>query len=475
MYSKFRKTKIICTVGPATDNDDVMRKLMQNGMNCARFNFSHGDYNEHRKRFEQIEKLRNELGLPIATMLDTKGPEVRTGLFKDGYAILKKGSKFTLTTEDVEGNSEICSVTYENLPKEVKTGSFILVDDGLISLEVTGTDDKNVYCKVLDGGMIKNRKGINVPNVTLAMPYLSQKDISDLQFGAEMKFDYIAASFVRTAADIDYLRNFTKSLGWQNVRIVAKVENGDAIKNIDEIIKAADGIMVARGDLGVEVPFEKIPSIQKKIIKKCADAGKHVITATQMLDSMINNPRPTRAEITDVANAVYDGTSAIMLSGETAAGKNPVEAVHVMDAIARAAESEIDYKHNFEVGSLDFERDITSAISHATVTTAHDLNASIITVTKSGITARSISKYRPESVIIGCTTSDVVFRQMNLSWGIVPVMCEEKNNTDELFNHAVEVSLANNLIEKGDAVVITAGVPLGQAGTTNMLKVQQIQ
>lgn len=474
MYSKFRKTKIICTVGPATDNDDIMRKLMQSGMNCARFNFSHGDYNEHRKRFEQIEKLRSELGLPIATMLDTKGPEVRTGLFKDGYAILKKGSKFTLTTEEVEGNSEICSVTYANLPKEVKTGSFILVDDGLISLEVTGTDDKNVYCKVLDGGMIKNRKGINVPNVTLAMPYLSQKDIADLQFGAEMKFDYIAASFVRTATDIDYLRNFTKSLGWQNVRIVAKVENGDAIKNIDEIIKAADGVMVARGDLGVEVPFEKIPSLQKKIIKKCADAGKHVITATQMLDSMINNPRPTRAEITDVANAVYDGTSAIMLSGETAAGKNPVEAVRVMDAIARATESEIDYKQNFEVGSLDFERDITSAISHATVTTAHDLNASIITVTKSGITARSISKYRPESVIIGCTTSDVVFRQMNLSWGIVPVMCEEKNNTDELFNHAVEVSLANNLIEKGDAVVITAGVPLGQAGTTNMLKVQQI-
>lgn len=474
MVSRFRKTKIICTVGPATDDDEVLRAMMKSGMNCARFNFSHGDHASHRKRFEQVARLRDELGLPIATMLDTKGPEVRTGTFEGGHALLEKGKPFVLTTKELVGNNEICTVTYKKLPQEVHKDTMILIDDGLISLRVDRTDEENIYCTIIDGGELKNQKGINVPAVSLGMPYLSPKDISDLQFGAEMEFDYISASFVRSAADVDYLRSFTKSLGWKDVRIIAKIECSDAIKNIDAIIDAADGVMVARGDLGVEVPFEQIPVLQKKIIRKCDEAGKHVITATQMLESMINNSRPTRAETTDVANAVYDGTSAVMLSGETAAGKHPIEAVRAMDLIARTAESQIDYKHNFMVAHLHSEKNITSAVSHATVTTAHDLNATIITVTKSGSTARNISDYRPESLIIGCTTSPRVCRQMNLSWGIVPVMCEVKNNTDELFNHAVEVSLRNDLIKEGDTVVITAGVPLGQAGTTNMLKVQTV-
>lgn len=474
MVSKFRKTKIICTIGPATDDDNVMRAMMQSGMNCARFNFSHGDHESHRQRFAQVARLRDELGLPVAMMLDTKGPEIRTGVFEGGSTVLKKGQPFVLTTRDVTGNNEMCSVTYKKLPQDVKPDTIILIDDGLIAMRVDRTDSENIYCTVVDGGELKNQKGINVPEVSLSMPYLSPKDISDLQFGAEMEFDYISASFVRSAADVDYLRNFTQSLGWKDVRIIAKIECRDAIKNIDAIIDAADGVMVARGDLGVEVPFEQIPILQKKIIRKCDESGKHVITATQMLESMINNPRPTRAEITDVANAVYDGTSAVMLSGETAAGKHPVEAVRAMDLIARTAESEIDYKRNFIVSHLHCERNITSAVSHATVTTAHDLNATIITVTKSGITARSISNYRPQSLIIGCTTSERVCRQMNLSWGIVPVMCDEKNNTDELFNHAVEVSEKHGLIGPGDTVVITAGVPLGQAGTTNMLKVQKL-
>lgn len=471
-----RKTKIICTLGPATDSDITLEKMMRAGMNVARFNFSHGTYDVHQKRFEQLVKTRKELKMPVATMLDTRGPEIRLGLFKNNQSVeIKSGDEYILTTEKVECDEKRASVSFPDLPEDVKAGTAILINDGLVSLKVKEIKGTDIICDVVEGGVLSNNKGVNVPGVELSMPYLSEQDMSDLEFGAKMKFDFIAASFVRTAADVAYLRKFTNSLGWRNVRIIAKIENMDGVNNIDEIINVADGIMVARGDMGVEIPFEKIPSIQKSIIRKSYRAGKQVITATQMLESMIKNPRPTRAEITDVANAIYDGTSAIMLSGETAAGAHPVEAVETMALIAETTESEIDYITHFKKGTDEDSKNITNAISHATVTTAHDLNAkAIITVTKSGSTARMISKHRPSAMIIGCTTDETVCRQMSMSWGVVPLMCDEKDNSDALFSHAVEIAKNNKLVKKDDIVVITAGIPLGISGTTNMLKVEKI-
>lgn len=478
MCGNLRKTKIICTIGPASCDKDVLRELMKSGMDVARFNFSHGEYETFEKWLKNVEEVREELGLPVATLLDTKGPEIRLGTFKNpNGVILKEGQAFTLTTDEIEGNEERCSVSYKGLVNDVKNGTQILINDGLIALEVQSVKDKDIICKVTDGGLVTDKKGVNVPNVSLALPYLSEKDMQDLKFGAKMGYDFIAASFCRTGADIVYLRDFCHALGWNDVKIIAKIENHEGVEHIDGIIKEADGIMVARGDMGVEIPFEQIPAIQKMIIQKVFQAGKIVVTATQMLESMINNPRPTRAEITDVANAIYDGTSAIMLSGETAMGKHPVEAVKTMALIAKTTEDDIDYVEQFEMLSpRGAKRDITSAISHATVTTAHDLNASaIITVTKSGTTARQISKFRPECPIISATTSDKVRRQNNLSWGVIPVMCEEKSNTDELFQHAVDVAVKTGIIGRGDVVVITAGIPLGQSGTTNMLKVHEVK
>ena len=472
-----RRTKIICTLGPSTDKGDILRQLMIAGMDVARLNFSHQTHKEQKVRVDQVKKLREELHLPIALLLDTKGPEIRIGSFENESGIvLKRGQKFTLTTEEVVGNHERCSVSFKGLAKEVKKGTTILIDDGLIALEVAEIKNNDIVCKVIDGGVVTDHKGVNVPNVSLSLPYLSDKDMQDLNFGAQMGFDFIAASFCRTGADIAYLRNFCHALGWNDVRIIAKIENSEGVHNIDDIIREADGIMVARGDMGVEIPFEKIPSIQKMIIEKVFAAGKIVVTATQMLESMIKNPRPTRAEITDVANAIYDGTSSIMLSGETAMGAHPVEAVKTMALIARTTEQDINYIERFEkFAQKHVSGDITSAISHATVTTAHDLNAAaIITVTKSGNTARQISKYRPHCLIISATTSEKVRRQNNLSWGVLPIMCEEKSNTDELFEHAVEVAKKTGYIKKGDLVVITAGIPLGQSGTTNMLKVDLV-
>lgn len=471
-----RKTKIICTVGPATDNGNILYDLMKAGMNVARFNFSHGTYDIHRKRFEQVKTAREKLGLPIATMLDTRGPEIRLGLFKDNKPVeIKAGDKYTLTTREVEGDEKTASISFENLPGDVSVGTKILINDGLVSMTVDEISATDIVCTVVDGGTLSNNKGVNVPGVDLSMPYLSEKDMTDLEFGSKLNFDFIAASFVRTGADVAYLRKFINSLGWRTPRIIAKIENMDGVENIDEIIEAADGVMVARGDMGVEIPFEKIPSIQKSIIRKAYRAGKQVITATQMLESMITNPRPTRAEITDVANAIYDGTSAIMLSGETAAGAHPVEAVETMALIAETTESEIDYITHFKKGTDEDSKSITNAISHATVTTAHDLNAkAIITVTKSGSTARMISKHRPSAMIIGCTTDEIICRQMSMSWGIVPLMCDEKDNSDALFSHAVEIAKKNKLVSKDDIVVITAGIPLGISGTTNMLKVEKI-
>lgn len=473
-----KKTKIICTLGPATDDPKVLKKMIKAGMNVARFNFSHGSYEDHKKRLNEVIKIREELNAPIATLLDTKGPEIRLGDFENSNGVtINAGDSFTLTTKECLGTKEKCYINYEGLPEDVKVGTTILINDGLISMRVDSIQGAEINCTVIDGGVLTNHKGVNVPGVELRMPYLSARDMSDLQFGAQQDFDFIAASFVRNATDVTILRNYIEAIGWKNVKIISKIENSQGVDNIDEIISVSDGIMVARGDMGVEIDFQKIPAIQKMIIHKVYDAGKIVVTATQMLESMINNPRPTRAEITDVANAIYDGTSAIMLSGESAVGKHPVEAVETMASIARTTEKDIDYIKRFNnFYPQSGAKNITAAIGHATVTTAHDLNAkAIITVTKSGTTARMISKYRPHTDLVGATIDDKVWRQMALSWGVIPLKCEIKNNTDELFDHAVEVTQNAGIIKKGDKVVITAGIPLGISGTTNMLKVHEVE
>lgn len=470
-----RKTKIVCTLGPSTDNDEVLKGIMKNGMDVARFNFSHGTHEEHKGRLDKVKKLRKELGLPIAAMLDTKGPEVRVRDFEDGKIMLENGNKFTLTTRDLMGNSEIASVTYKGLPKDVEVGTRILIDDGLIELKVLEVTDTDVVCEVICGGPVSNHKGVNIPNVDLSMPYISDVDRSDIIFGIEQGFDFIAASFVRCADDILQIRKILDEYNCKSINIISKIENMQGVKNIDEIIEVSDGIMVARGDMGVEIPNEDVPIMQKMIIKKVYNAGKQVITATQMLDSMIKNPRPTRAETTDVANAIYDGTSAVMLSGESAAGKYPVEAVQTMARIAERTEEDIDYRKRFFALSRTGKIEITDAISHATCTTAYDIGAkAIVTVTKSGRTARMVSKYRPDCAIIACAMSDNVARQLNMSWGVTPIIIKEEKDTFELFEHAVAEVKAKGYLKDGDNTVITAGVPLGISGTTNMLKVETV-
>ncbi len=467
-----RKTKIICTLGPASASDEIVRELMLSGMNVARFNFSHSTHAEHKKRYDQVDRIRRELGLPVAMLLDTKGPEIRIGLFENDRITLKKGDHFTLTTRDVMGTNEIVSISYKQLPFDIYDGCRILIDDGLIEMHVLSHTDTDIVCHVDNGGPVSNRKGVNVPGVRLSMPYISEQDRKDILFGAETGFDFIAASFVRSAEDIEDVRTILSTVDSKNIRIIAKIENAEGVKNIDEILRVADGIMVARGDMGVEIPFEELPGIQKKLIKKAFNAGKQVITATQMLDSMIKNPRPTRAETTDVANAIYDGTSAIMLSGETAAGLYPVEALKTMAMIAERAESEIDYEKRFRAREMSELPNITNAISHATVTTAMDLKAAaILTVTTAGQTARMLSKYRPQCPIIAGTPNEQACRQLNLSWGVTPILLEEKHQEEELFSHAVDCAKQHRLINDGDLVCITAGVPLGISGTTNMMRV----
>ena len=470
-----RKTKIICTLGPATDDENVLRRLMMNGMNVARVNMSHGTHADQKVRIDAVKKLREELDLPVAILLDTKGPEIRTGNFSEGPVTLEAGQTFILTTEDVDGDSNRCSVTFKSLPQEISPETRILIDDGLIELRVQKCTATEVFCTVINGGTVSSHKGINIPNVKLSLPFISEQDKADIAFGVEQDIDFIAASFTRNANDIMLLRKELKRHNCDNIRICAKIENHEGIDNIDEIIKVSDSIMVARGDLGVEIPLEEIPILQKKIIQKVYEAGKQAITATQMLDSMMKNPRPTRAETTDVANAIYDGTSAIMLSGETAAGLYPVEAVKTMAKIALATESDIDYVDKFRKRDIAERPDVTSAISHATCTTAHDLGAAaILTVSKTGTTARMISKYRPECPIICGTTERKVQRQMNLSWGVIPIIVEEKDNTDVLFEHVVKVAESKGLVKSGDLTVITTGVPLGISGTTNLLKVHLV-
>lgn len=472
-----KKTKIVCTLGPATDNDDILRELIRNGMDCARFNFSHGDYESHKARYEQVKRIREELGVPIPVILDTKGPEVRVKSFKDGKtAELKKGNDFTLTTRELEGDDTVVSITYKNLADDIQTGAKILIDDGLLELKVTEIDRKedydDIHCRIIHGGTLKPNKSCNFPGIHFSMPYLSEKDKNDLLFGIETGFDIIAASFVTCDDDIIQIRKFLDENGGKHIKIIAKIENQDGVNNIDDILRVSDGIMVARGDMGVEIPFEMIPRIQKELIHKGYNAGKQVITATQMLDSMIKNPRPTRAETTDVANAIYDGTSAIMLSGETAAGAYPVEAVRTMKAIAETTEKDIDYRKRFFARDADKAPNVTNAIAHATVTTAIDLGATaILTVTKGGGTAKTLSKYRPTCPIIAATTSEVAQRQLNLSWGVIPIKAEEMSDSDSLFSHAVQRSMEEGLLNNGDLIVITAGLPLGISGTTNMMKV----
>ena len=470
-----RKTKIICTLGPATDNENVLRELMVSGMNIARFNFSHGDHISHKKTFDNVVKLRDELALPIATMLDTKGPEIRITKFKEGKVELVKGQKFTLTTREIEGDSSIVGVNYVDLPNDVQAGSAILLDDGLIELTVLEVIDNDIICEVKNNGALSNNKGVNLPETRLSMPFVSKKDRDDIIFGIKTGFDFIAASFTRSAEDILEIRKIFKEFDCHDIQIIAKIENREGVENIDEIIRVADGIMVARGDMGVEIPLEEVPALQKKIIKKVYNSGKQVITATQMLDSMMKNPRPTRAETNDVANAIYDGTSAIMLSGETAAGLYPIESVQIMSRIAIQTEMDIDYIKRLKNRYTDDATNVTNAISRSTCTSAHDLDASaIITVTKSGRTARMISKYRPNCPIIGCTTSEHTYRQLSMTWGVTPVLVDNMDHTPDVFETAMKAAENTGLVSNGDLVVITGGVPLGVSGTTNLMKVDVV-
>ena len=467
-----RKTKIICTLGPASSDEATLRRMMEAGMDVARFNFSHGTHEEHLERYRLVDRLREERDLPIGTMLDTKGPEIRLGVFEEGAVVLQPGAHFILTPEQVPGTVERSHITYGGLGRDLRPGSRVLIDDGLIELVVDYVTEKGeIHTTVRSGGRVSNRKGVNVPGIHLSLPFLSEADKQDLLFGIETGFDFVAASFVRTAEDVGEMRRFLEEHDGRRMKIIAKIENAEGVENIDEILRISDGVMVARGDMGVEIPLEDVPIHQKSLIKKAYMAGKHVITATQMLESMSNNPRPTRAEASDVANAIYDGTSAIMLSGESAAGKYPVEAVATMATIARRTEQDIDYRRRFY--SHDYHPDdVTNAISHATCTSAYDLNAAaIISVTQSGQTARMCSRFRPGVPIIACTTSKEVFRQLSLAWGVTPIIIQMKTSTDELFDAAVEAAMQEGLCQDGDLVVLTAGVPLGIPGTTNLLKV----
>ena len=471
-----RKTKIICTMGPATDNIEVLRAMARAGMNVARFNFSHGSHEEHKQRMDRVKAVREEYNLPIALLLDTKGPEIRTGDMQDGKIFLKKGEQIRLTPRACLGTPSKISITYPDLYQDVQAGTSILIDDGLIELRVEQTQEQDILCRVLNDGAVSNHKGINVPDVHLSIPYLSDKDKSDIQFGIEQGVDFIAASFVRTADDVQQLRMLLDENGGAHINILAKIENQQGVENIDGIVSLADGVMIARGDMGVEIPAEDVPPIQKMLIKKVASAGKQVITATQMLDSMMKNPRPTRAEVTDVANAIYDGTGAIMLSGETAAGLYPVEAVTMMARIAERTENDIDYRKRFFVRTRKANPDITDAICHATCTTAYDLNArDIVTVTKSGRSARMVARYRPSCGIIGCTPTKKVWYQLNLAWGVTPVLLSETDDVFDLFDSALETAKNQGLMQSGDLAVITSGVPIGVSGTTNMIRVQVVK
>ncbi|EHL14855.1 pyruvate kinase [Peptoanaerobacter stomatis] len=472
MLKNYKKTKIVCTIGPASESAETLKQLIDEGMNVCRLNFSHGSYDEHQARIDTIKKVRNEVKRPIAILLDTKGPEIRTGNFNKDEVTLNAGQKFTITMDDVVGDETKCTVSYKELVDDVNVNDRILIDDGLIELVVLSKDKKDILCEVKNTGIVKNKKGVNVPNVKINLPAITQKDKEDIIFGIKNDIDYIAASFVRKASDVLAIREVLENNGGQSIKIISKIESQEGVDNIDEILEVSDGIMVARGDLGVEIPTEEIPMVQKEIIKKCNSLSKYVITATQMLDSMMRNPRPTRAEVTDVANAIFDGTDAIMLSGETAAGKYPVEAVKTMAKIARATEESFDYELILRQKKAFMQPTITNAISHATCTTAMDLKAkAIITATSGGYTARMVSSYRPFAPIIASTNDEKTYRQMSLYWGVFAILNTESGSAEDVIDSSIQLSLEKNAIDAGDLVVITAGVPVGKSGTTNLLRV----
>ncbi|SFB08656.1 pyruvate kinase [Clostridium frigidicarnis] len=471
-----RKTKIICTIGPASEKEEVLANIMNAGMSVSRHNFSHGDHAEHKIRIELVKSLAKKHKKPIAVMLDTKGPEIRTGNFAEGKVELAEGSTFTIyCNEEVSGDATKCSVTYAGLADDVTKGNMILIDDGLVGLEVQNVEGNKINCLVKNSGMVGNHKGVNVPGVSIKLPAITEKDIADLKFGVEVGVDLVAASFIRKASDVATIRKVLTENGGEDIMIFSKIENQEGVDNIDEIIAISDGIMVARGDLGVEIPIEKVPGAQKLMIEKCNKVGKPVITATQMLDSMIRNPRPTRAEASDVANAIYDGTDCIMLSGETANGKYPVEAVQTMAKIAETVEEDLDYERILSKKRKEHVPGIPTAISLSSAATAMELGAkAIIAATQSGSTAKMVSRYRPQCPVVAITPYDKVARRLALSWGVYPIIAEKQVNTDELINKSVEESLNAGFINKGDIVIITAGVAVNEVGSTNLMKVHEV-
>ena len=467
MINNIKKTKIVCTLGPVSENEETLRELIKNGLNVCRLNFSHGSHEEHKGRMDLVKKLREELNMPTAILLDTKGPEIRTGKFDAPEVLLEEGQTFTITMKDVMGNKEMCTVSYKGLANDVKTGDTILIDDGLVGLTVKEVNGDDIVCEVQNSGIVKNHKGVNVPGVKVNLPAITEKDRSDIEFGIEQGIDFIAASFVRKVSDVLAIREILEENNATHIKIISKIENQEGVDNLDEIIEVSDGIMVARGDLGVEIPTEEIPVVQKMMIAKCNKAGKPVITATQMLDSMIRNPRPTRAEVTDVANAIYDGTDAIMLSGETAAGKYPVEAVKTMATIAKRAEETMRNRRT----KINKSKNVTDAISYATCTTAMDLDAkAILSSTASGHTARMVSKFRPDCPIIATTSDESVRRQLSLTWGVLPVMRNKSANTDQVIVNSIEAAKTAEYVNENDIVVITAG----GSETTNLIKVETV-
>ncbi|MDP4097885.1 pyruvate kinase [Paenibacillus sp. P96] len=470
-----RKTKIVCTIGPSSESLENVKKLIMAGMNVARLNFSHGDFEEHGNRIKNIRQASQELNKNVAVLLDTKGPEIRTGKLEVEPIELVQDEYITLTTEEILGAKERISITYRDLPSDVSPGSTILIDDGLIGLTVVEVAGTEIKCRIVNGGTIKSKKGVNVPGVHISLPGITEKDAADIVFGIEQGVDFIAASFVRKASDVLEIRELLKKHNASHIQIISKIENQQGVDNLDEILEVSDGLMVARGDLGVEIPAEEVPIVQKLMIEKCNIAGKPVITATQMLDSMQRNPRPTRAEASDVANAIFDGTDAIMLSGETAAGKYPVESVLTMSRIAEKAESALNYRELFQKQRTAQQVSITEAISQSVSISALDLHAkAIITSTESGTTARMISKYRPQAPIVAVTTDEHTLRRLALIWGVVSVKGRSVDSTDDLFNNAIEGGVKSGLVKEGDLVVITAGVPLGRSGSTNLIKVTQV-
>ena len=471
-----RKTKIIATLGPVSNSPEMVKKLIETGMNAVRINFSHGSHESHGETINTVKKVREELNMPIPLILDTKGPEIRTKLLKEENIKLEKGNKFTLTTDDIEGDATRVSVTYDGFAKDLSVGSTVLIDDGLIELTVLEIKGNDVICEIINSGVLGSRKGINLPNVSIKLPALTEKDIDDIKFGIKMGFDYIAASFIRSASDVLQIRKVLEENNGTDIKIISKIENREGVDNIDSILEVTDGIMVARGDLGVEIPFEEVPIIQKQLIDKCKAKGKLVVTATQMLESMITNPRPTRAEVSDVANAIFDGTDAIMLSGETAKGSFPVESVNAMARIAIKIESSIDYIEKFYKNKGCNTNNITDAISHATCTTASNLNAPcIVAVSKSGFTVREVSKYRPQALILGLTPDERVQRQLNLTWGCYPHLVNIENiSSGDLFQNTANIAEEKGFAKKGDTIVTVGGTPIGQTGSTNTLKAQSV-